>query len=136
MKFLLIFLLALPLATFSQSKRDYNRTMEQFVRFYNNDDVNEVCKLFQNTPEYGCFWRMVEQRSNALDKYGKILSYEYLGKEEPGLTNIRVFKVVFEKMGVKAMAFEIAEDRLFRTFRFNTSSDDIDAMLAKANRSW
>jgi hypothetical protein len=136
MKFLLIFLLALPLATFAQSKRDYNRTMEQFVRFYNNNDVNGVCLLFYERPGRECFWKWAQRDHSTLDKYGRILSYEYMGKVPSDPNDIRAYKVLFEKQGVKAMSFHLGSDRLFRTFRLDTMDEEIEQMLAKANRSW
>jgi hypothetical protein len=134
MRYAMLLLIALPLISFSQTKTDYDNYMARFVRYYNKGLTDSICTLFpveagRNEP---CFWKWAESShdTSSYDDYGKIASYKYLGVDKTDPDNVTVFRVVFANKGVKAISFNL-ENKKFATFRFDTSSDEIEGMLKK-----
>ena len=78
-----------------------------------------------------CFWRWAQQDGSSLKKYGKIKSYQYLGEVGPDSDKLALFKIVTKKKKTKAMSFDL-ENGKFNTFRFDTTDDEIAAMLKEA----
>lgn len=135
MKSLLFLLLFLPFAASAQTEKDYQDVMDKFVRYYNADLTDSICTLFPERterPGMECFWRWAQQDGSSLKKYGKIKSYQYLGKVTQDPEKVAVFKVVYAKKGTKALSFNLPENHKFGTFRFDTTDDEIAAMLKKA----
>jgi hypothetical protein len=131
MKPLLFVFLLFPAAVFAQTDKDYQDVMDKFVRYYNAGQIDSVCTLFpvDTSLQERCFWRWAEQNESSLKEYGKIESYKYLGKVTQG--QLALFKVVYKKKGKKAMTFDLSENNLFGTFRFDTRDEEIDELLKK-----
>lgn len=131
MKYVLVCMLMLPLPATAQSKKDYKEVMGKFVAYYNEGNIDKICTLFTPHRDIGCFWRWAQERStDTTGQPGKILSYQYLGKDKTDEGKVTVFRIETEKQGVKAMSFTLEPGNKFGTFRFITSSDEIDRMLA------
>lgn len=129
MKILATIIFLLPLSAVAQTKQDYNLVMEKFVQYYNAQQNDSICTLFPDNTKvasYSCFWNFAEPE-RIYKEYGTINSYEYLGTEG----DVTIYKVVYDKF-TKAMSFNLDENLLFGTFRFDTSSDKIKEMLHKA----
>jgi hypothetical protein len=137
MKYLLAFLLLMPSAAIAQSQADFEQVMSRFVRFYNDGQTDSICSLFPREREgkaEECFWRWAEQHHDSLSslqEYGRITSYKYLGRDVTDAEPVHVFKVMFSKVGQKAHSFTLDEANRYGTFRFITSSDEIEKMLAR-----
>ena len=131
MKYLLLLSLLCPCCARAQSEADYQNTMARFVRFYNKGLKDSVCTLFPKREKTGCFWALADasREERMLERYGRIISYKYLGIDTTDEEQVRVFKVVFAKAGTKATSFTLSEDGLFGTFRLITSSEGIEYML-------
>lgn len=131
MKHILFILLFLPIMASAQTKADYEQIIGKFVTVYNDKQPEQICKLFSYKwgPNFNCMWD--KHFTDTYNEYGKIISCKYMGKvsSDPGII---AFKVVFEKKGTKAMSLSLEEDKKFGTFRFDTSSDEIQAMLSRA----
>lgn len=126
MKYALLLLLLLPAATFAQTKAEA-ALMKQYVQCYNNNADDCICTLIgQDTAD--CFWLKVADPQDLRKRYGKLLSYSYLGIDTKDPEKVTVYKIVWEKQGVDAMSFTM-RDNHFYTFRFSTSSDEIERML-------
>jgi len=132
MKKLTLLLLVAPLVSFAQTQKDFERTFARFVRFYNNNQADSISHMWK--PYDGQIGEMWSSEQTALmhAKYGKIDSYSYLGidKEDPN-PNLAVFKTKFSKAGDKTTSLTIEPNGSLGTFRFITSSDGIDKMLAE-----
>ncbi len=128
MKYLLLIICFYPFVTFSQTKEDYQKVMDRFVTFYNNDQTDSICTIF---PGRDCFWAKVNPQLDTKKDYGKIVSYKYLGVVKNDPEHVTVFKIVSEKKGIKALSFNLHKGK-FGTFRFSTSDDEIKEMLKKA----
>lgn len=132
MKKLVMLLLILPLVAGAQSKKDFKEVMDKFVQYYNAGNTDMVCSLFPEKEDNGCFWRFAEERgSKSLDEYGKIIAYQYLGVDKTDPEKVTVFRIETEQQGIKAMSFTLGRGNKFGTFRFITSSEEIERMLAE-----
>jgi hypothetical protein len=131
MKYLLLILCFVPLLVLAQGRRDYENTVAKFMRYYNKNEVKKICGMFE--PEYrksSC--DMWNQAMPLVKKdYGKMLSYKYLGVDTTDPEQVRVFKVWYTK-DTCAMSLTLSGDKKYLgTFRFKTSSDEIERMLKK-----
>ena len=138
MKFLLAILIFLPVTTIAQSQADFEKVMGNFVRFYNQDQTDSICSLFPtevNGKARECFWRWAAEKRpdslSSLKKYGRITSYKYLGVDVTDAEPVHVFEIMFSKAGKKAHSFTLDKAHKYGTFRFITSSDEIEKMLRK-----
>lgn len=132
MKYLVMLLLLLPILVEAQSKKDFKEVMDKFVQYYNADNTDKICTLFKEKKDIGCFWRWANEKgSKSFEEYGKITSYQYLGKDKTDPEKVTVFRVNTEKQGIKAMSFTLGQGNKFGTFRFITSSEEIERMLAE-----
>lgn len=132
MKGLVLLLLMLPAMATAQTKQDYKNVMAKFVKYYNNNQVDSICTLFPDEKSSGreCFYKWANAKApGMLEEYGPITDYSYLGKDETDQETVTVFKVDFSKKGTKAMSFTLDSNNKFGTFRFETSSDEIEKML-------
>ena len=131
MKYLVLLFCMSSLVVSAQTKRDYMDAMSRYVTFYNNDQMDSICAMFpkRQSGKFDCFWAQVQSSRRSLDEYGRITSYKYIGLDTSDLEPVRVFRVVFAKKGVKATSFTLHDDLKFGTFRFDTSSDEIERML-------
>jgi hypothetical protein len=133
MKQFLFLLLFSPLVSYAQTDAEYDTKMGLFVNAYNKQQTDKICDMFRKTKigEYDCFWKWAQSRNDRYAEYGKIKTFAYAGIDITDPERVRVFKVVFEKKGTKAMSFTLDKKRRFGTFRFDTSSEDIDKMIEK-----
>lgn len=129
-KLLLVFLFA-PIVAFCQSQKDYERTFARFVKFYNEKQADSIAHMWLGEDGSESMWNS-ELVAELHNNYGKLQSYSYLGidKEDPN-PGLAVFKTKFSKAGWKTTSFTIESDGSLGTFRFITSSDGIDKLLAK-----
>jgi hypothetical protein len=129
-KLLLVFLFA-PIVAFCQSQKDYERTFARFVKFYNNEQSDSIANMWIGDEGIDNMWNP-DLIKTLHSEYGTIVSYSYLGidKEDPN-PGLAVFKTKLSKAGWKTTSFTIESDGSLGTFRFITSSDGIDKMLAK-----
>lgn len=127
MKNLILISFLVPAVAMAQSKEDYVKAMSRFKHYYNNNRTEKLKNLF--LPEAREFVEKTfggEGIANAMNEYGRIKSFSYLGiAKEDGAP---VFKTEFEKQTV-ATSFSLEEGNKFGTFRFHTNSDEVEAML-------
>lgn len=127
--FLLCFV---PLLVLAQGGENYGKAIARFMRHYNHNATGKICEMFG--PEYrksSCdMWNKVMPKLKI--EYGKMLSYQYLGIDTTDPEQVRVFKVWFAK-DTFAMSLTLPGDKKhLGTFRFKTSSDEIERMLKSA----
>ncbi|MCD6063374.1 MAG: hypothetical protein K0R82_1285 [Flavipsychrobacter sp.] len=127
MKNLILISFLVPAMAMAQSKDDYEKAMNRFKQYYNQQNSKKIVGLFspeaQQFVEDAFGKKKVEELIN---KYGKILSFKYIGvTKEDG---VAIFRTEFEKQTFTT-GFILEEGNKFGTFRFNTTSDEIEAML-------
>ena len=125
MKYILVICLLVPLLSFAQKKADYEHVMARFARYYNNIQADSINLLDM---EGKSFWSNKDIKYGQ-EKYGTILSYKYLGIDTTDPNKVRVFKIKFSKKGPSAISFTLNKTNHTETFRFVTSSDEIERML-------
>ena len=122
----------LPSLCLAQTQAEYEHVMAGFVKFYNHELGDSIRYMWPES-ERNDEWMMNTWGNKSLQdmhkKYGEILSYEYLGidKEDPN-PGLAVFKTNFSVVGWKTTSFTFEKGYL-ATFRFITSSSEIDKML-------
>src|SRR6185312_3740357 len=102
MKNLIIVLCFLPMAIFAQSKKDYEKTMTRFMKFYNSGQADSINEMFSDNWKERKAEKLMwtsKQNKNALEEYGTLTSVEYLGVDKKD--GLSVFKATFSKAGVK-----------------------------------
>ena len=128
MKQLLYVLLLLPTLALAQAKNAYEHTMTRFTTFYNNGQADSIRDMFSD--EWGAakakLWTAAKN-AELRDQYGKITSWTYLGM--PPDDDVQVFKVVCEKSTHAASMTLDNNKQKIGTFRFRTTSDEIEKML-------
>jgi len=134
-KAIFIFLFfALSNAASAQSQADYEKVMVRFQKFYNAGQSDSIRAMFSDdwgttTEKRARLWRGGD---DLLKEYGKIESMKYLGAEaEDPDKKVRIFKVICTK-STHATGLSIDKMGKLQTFRFDTSSDDIDEMMKNA----
>ena len=135
MKGLIVIICFLPILSFAQSRRDYERTMTRFMKFYNSNQGDSINEMFSDgwkeqkaTKLLWTSWRNKE----LLDEYGTLQSVGYLGVcKSDGIT---IFKASFSKGGTKAIGLLLDRKNGLETFRIATQSDEIDEMLKKGEK--
>ena len=115
----------------AQTKADYEIAIARFTKFYNSKQADSIQNMW--SPKEDNMWD-VKMTEGVNKKYGKIVSYKYLGidstdTEQHGLA---VFKIQFSKAGKKALSLTMEKGKYLGTFRFITSSPHIDKMLREA----
>jgi hypothetical protein len=121
----------LQLSAFAQTTKDYERAMGSFVKFYNNSQSDSIINL--SAPEYRAhnMWTS-ELIASSQKEYGTIKSYRYIGIDTSDPGKVAVFKMVLTKAGVKASSLTLDKRNYIGTFRFFTSSDEIEKMLKRS----
>ncbi|HVW99336.1 MAG TPA: hypothetical protein VHA52_02690 [Candidatus Babeliaceae bacterium] len=122
-----ICLLIFSTTAFSQSKADYEHFMKKFKTFYNHNQSDSLENM------YGDEWAkwkgqlMPMKELKVLKKdYGEMKSYTYLGVTPED--SVTIFKTVFTKH-THTMGVLLDKKNKIDTFRFETSSDEIDSLL-------
>jgi hypothetical protein len=107
--------------------------MSRFMKFYNNKQCDSIVNMWPaDAPYIGSIKRSWSKElvESLHEKYGKLLSYEYLGIDKddsnPGLA---VFITKYSVVGEKTTSLTLNEKQYLSTFRFITSSDGIDKLL-------
>ena len=120
-----------PFIVFSQTKKDAEHVMGNFMKFYNAGQDDSIYSLFSAhdrkaiSPE-----RNAESMKWFRDSLGSMKSYEYLGiDKEDQNPDLYVFITYWSKGGKKTSSFTIDKDNKFETFRLWTSSGGIDKLL-------
>jgi len=129
MKYILIALLAIPSISFAQTKPDYEHAIGKFMKFYNSGQTDSIISQYSdmwgsNKPG---LWTP-EQNKKLQEKYGKMISYKYLGMSKED--NVAVFRTVFSK-STHATSLSLDKQKKIETFRFDTMSDEIKVMMKK-----
>lgn len=132
MKQLLILILLVPCIGFAQSRADYDKFMEKFVRLYNTKQSDSLVNMWKYNEEFDEWTRKVWSNDKLTEKhkeYGKIIAYKYLGidTEDPS-PGLAVYETNFSVVGWKTTSFTIDSGYL-STFRPITSSKGIDKLL-------
>lgn len=103
------------------------------MKFYNNKQCDSIVNMWPaDAPYLGSIKRSWNKEAveSLHTKYGKLLSYEYVGIDtkdsNPGLA---VFKTKYSVVGEKTTSLSLDEKKYLSTFRFITSSDGIDKLL-------
>lgn len=134
MRILLLVAFILPLAAVSQTTKDYNQAMEQFQKFYNagqGDSINAM---------YGHDWDQMksikplwtnDKNTGLLEEYGYLKSYRFIGIDTQDPNHVYVFETVFSKAGAKTTSLTLDSENHLGTFRFITTSEGIDKLMAK-----
>lgn len=132
--FLAVLIIALPCIVSAQTQADYEEVAARFVKFYNANQVDNIIDMFSDklgeTHEKRA--RLWDNNDYLLNKYGKIISINYIGVDEsdPDL-GLRVFKVVATK-STHATSFSLDSTNKFLTYRFKTTSEGIEELMKKA----
>ncbi len=130
MRYILLFTCILPFTAFSQTKVDADQVMGKFKIFYNavqNDSMNNMFSASDR----------ISGKENAknmkwyMDKYGTMISFQYLGIDNEDPEHVFVFKTSWTKGGQKTSSFTLDKGNKFMTFRLGTSSPGIDKLLKK-----
>lgn len=130
MRTFVFLLLLLPFTVIGQSKNDYQKAMARFQRFYNAGQADSIYVMFK--PAYraatsrDAFWTS-EQNSMALKEFGTLESFDFLGVDS--IDHVYVFKTLFSKADAKTTGLTLDDDLSLITFRFITTSEEIDNML-------
>lgn len=132
MRLLILLMILFPVLGIAQTKEEAEKTMKKYVDYYNNREHDKMCSELFGRQGEDCFWNSVLKHVDPYKEYGKILSYTYHGKVTQDPEKVTVFKVVYEKNGVRAMSFNFTEKKKFGTYRFATSDEEIEGMLANA----
>jgi len=129
MRYIIILLAMLPLASFAQNTKDYERAMGSFVKFYNNSQSDSIINL--SAPEERDNMWNPELIATLQKEYGTIKSHKYIGIDTSDPGKVAVFKMMFTKAGTKATSLTLDKRNYIGTFRFITSSDEIEKMLKR-----
>jgi hypothetical protein len=126
-------LFILPHSVSAQTKDDYEHVMNKFIKFYNAQRYDSVYNLYADkditTPD-----KNEKLLRSFMKKYGRVLSYEYLGVDASEKELVTVFVTHWSKAGDKTTSFSLDKNNKFRTWRFITSSEGIDKLLKKAGQ--
>lgn len=117
----------IAIAAFSQSKADYEHTMNKFMKFYNHNQADSIRNMFSDS------YAKLKDRLMPMDlllelkkKYGKMESYKYIGVTPED--TVTIFKTVFTKHK-QATGILLNKENKMETFRFETTSEEIDSLL-------
>jgi hypothetical protein len=133
MKNLLLIFLLLPCFVFAQTQTDYEGAIGRFMKFYNSKQGDSIVKMWPSDAPYiesiKRSWNK-EVMESLHEKYGKLLSYEYVGIDtEDSNPGLAVFKTKYSVVGEKTTSLSLDDKKHLSTFRFITSSDGIDKLL-------
>ena len=133
MKNILLLFLLLPFVGYTQTQTDHEHAMSRFMKFYNNKQGDSIVNLWpSDAPYIGSIKRSWNKEvvESLHTKYGKLLSYEYVGIDtEDSNPGLAVFKTKYSVVGEKTTSLSLDEKKYLSTFRFITSSDGIDKLL-------
>jgi len=135
--FVALFFLIQPVFVFSQTKADYERTISEFMKFYNKNDAKNMCDMY-SAKDWGSsrstLWT-TDKIKDLKEKYGEMKSYKFIELYKPedgdgGGDGLAFFKTEFTK-STHMLAVTLNKQNEILTFRFKTSSPYIDSLLKK-----
>ncbi len=131
--FLSVFCLLLISGTASaQSRSDYDFAMNKFVKAYNAMDTINIVKMWPPEKRAGIAKLFSgKQLAEDQERFGKILSYKYVGIDSAGTSKATVFKTAFSVAGTRASSFTLNQKNLFSSFNLIDMSPQITKMLKK-----
>jgi hypothetical protein len=133
MRYLLIVFFLFPSFCSAQTQASYDQAIARFVKYYNAQQGDSIISMWP--PEEGKSGWMTrswgrEQLESLHKKYGKILSFNYIGTDtEDSNPGLAVFRTQFSIAGWKTTSLTLDKNGYLGTFRFVTSSDGIDKLL-------
>jgi hypothetical protein len=133
MKNLLLILLLSPCLALAQTQPAHEHAMSRFMKFYNNKQCDSIVNMWPaDAPYIGSIKRSWNKEvvESLHTKYGKLLSYEYVGIDtEDSNPGLAVFKTKYSVVGEKTTSLSLDDKNYLSTFRLITSSDGIDKLL-------
>lgn len=124
-------LINVPHSAFSQTKLDYENAIMKVRKYYNNNQSDSLCRMFQNYHVNGiCLWDSEDIKSTQ-DNFGKIESFRYMFIDT--LTRhkgVTLIKVVASKRTF-IIGCILNEDKRFKKFEWNIGSTYIDSLIYK-----
>lgn len=134
MKSLTFLIFLLPFTLAAQTKKDYEQVMAKFQRFYNEgkgDSIIALSRPFtQSLTKNHPMWSN-EQTAEALEQFGTLKSFVFLGIDKTDPQNVYVFQTFFSKAGTQTTSLTLDKNSKIGTFRFMTTSDGIEELLKK-----
>lgn len=121
MKHVVFTLLLLPALVHAQTKADYNKVMNKFVKFYNAGKGDSILKLWALKDRKSIEWMWSPKEMAKLhDQYGLIKSVKYMGKEDDGSSAV-AYQTVFTKIAPNGSSIELSKDKFIYAFVLITS---------------
>lgn len=137
MKFIPLILFLLPIAVAGQSITDYNNAMSKFQKFYNNGQGDSINAMFGHMPNEmksaSPLWTK-DQNAAMLKQYGTLKSFRFIGIDKSDPNQVYVFETIFSKAGAKTSSLTLFNDYTLGTFRFITTSEEIQELLRKSKK--
>jgi len=133
---LMIFLL--PIAVAGQSKTDYENAMAKFQRFYNTGQGDSINAMFGHIPDDMKSSRRLwtnDENAARLKEFGTLKSFKFIGIDKSDPNKVYVFETIFSKAGAKTTSLTLYKDYSVGTFRFITTSENINELLRKSKSS-
>lgn len=138
MKWVVFFLLLLPIIVAGQTKNDFENAMAKFQKFYNagkGDSINAMFgKGWDQAKATKALWTN-QDNADMLAKYGPLQSFKFIGIDKTDPNRVYVFRTVFKKGGEQATSLTLDENNMLGTFRFITTSKSIAKLIRKNNNS-
>jgi hypothetical protein len=113
----------------SQTKEKFDEAMARFKTNYNSRNDYAIRNSFSEM--WGDMKKTIWDAgicAEYIEKYGELISYKYMGSSKED--GVMLYKVTFSK-STHALGLTLDDKGMFCTFRFHTSSPEINAMLAK-----
>jgi hypothetical protein len=132
MKLIAILLFLMPLAMLGQTADSYKQTMEKFKKFYNAGQGDSINAMFGHEWDKMKLTKALwtnEKADELLKEYGKLESFEFVGVDKEDPNKVYVFLTVFSKKNDNVTSLTIDSENKLSTFRFSTSSNEIDRLL-------
>ncbi len=117
MKRLLLLAVLIPVCVSAQNSKDHTYLVDNFVKYYNNRQTDLICTLFPDEHLTGikCFWKNAST-DGTYDRYGKIISYKYIGVDSSATRHLTQYKIAFSKQGAQQLSFTMNADKKFTVF--------------------
>jgi hypothetical protein len=108
--------------SFAQTKADYQRVMDKFVKYYNARQGEKIVSMWekQEKPAVERLWTK-HQVDTLQMKYGKILSFQFDSTQKTQYGAAAFFKVKFSKLLPNGSSFIVNKRNEFTAFELFTS---------------
>ena len=134
MKLLVLLTFLLPIMLLGQSQTDFENAMTKFQKFYNvglGDSLSAMFGYEPNEPRPTKSLWTNESNASALEKFGTLKSFKFIGVDKSDTYDVYVFITNFSKAGEQTTSLTLNKDKSLGTFRFITSSVGIDDLVKK-----